>query len=78
MGGLGLGDPACDLTIAFTLMSPGSRAVFRAALGLDEATWTRGRGWAPTTGLNAYTSYAAVSPQVAALTTRQITQVLIG
>jgi aminoglycoside phosphotransferase (APT) family kinase protein len=77
-GGLGLGDPACDLTIAFTLMSPGRRAVFRDALGLDDATWVRGRGWAMTTGLNAYTSYAAVNPRVAALTTRQITQVLIG
>lgn len=77
-GGLGIGDPACDLTIAFTLMSVGSRAAFRAALGVDDATWTRGRGWALATGLNAYTSYAAVNPGVAAQTTRQITEALIG
>ncbi|OKJ08112.1 aminoglycoside phosphotransferase family protein [Kitasatospora sp. CB01950] len=77
-GGLGVGDPACDLTIAFTLMSAGSRAAFRAALGVDDATWTRGRGWALTTGLNAYTHYAAVNPRVAAQTTRQITEALIG
>ncbi|MFI6702464.1 aminoglycoside phosphotransferase family protein [Streptomyces sp. NPDC050509] len=77
-GELGIGDPACDLTIAFTLMSAGSRAAFRAALGVDDATWTRGRGWALTTGLNAYTSYAAVNPRVAAQTTRQITGALIG
>ncbi|MGW3565094.1 aminoglycoside phosphotransferase family protein [Streptomyces sp. NPDC000941] len=77
-GGLGIGDPACDLTIAFTLMSAGSRAAFRAALGVDDATWTRGRGWALATGLNAYTSYAAVNPRVAAQTTRQITEALIG
>lgn len=77
-GGLGMGDPACDLMIAFTLMSANSRAVFRDALGVDEATWLRGRGWALATGLNAYTSYAAVNPQVAAQTTRQITQALIG
>ncbi|MGI5192178.1 aminoglycoside phosphotransferase family protein [Streptomyces sp. CA-288835] len=77
-GGLGIGDPACDLTIAFTLMSAGSRAAFRAALGVDDATWTRGRGWALTTALNAYTSYAAVNPRVAAQTTRQITEALIG
>ncbi|MFF3670155.1 phosphotransferase [Microtetraspora malaysiensis] len=43
-GGLGLGDPACDLTIAFTLMSARSRAAFRATLGVDDATWARGRG----------------------------------
>ncbi|NGO07510.1 aminoglycoside phosphotransferase family protein [Streptomyces sp. HC44] len=77
-GELGIGDPACDLTIAFTLMSAGPRAAFRAALGVDDATWARGRGWALATGLNAYTSYAAVEPRVAAQTTRQITEALIG
>ncbi|WP_327107863.1 aminoglycoside phosphotransferase family protein [Nonomuraea glycinis] len=77
-GGLGIGDPACDLTIAFTLMSAGSRAAFRAALDVDDATWTRGRGWALTTGLNAYTTYAATNPRIATQTTRQITEALIG
>ncbi|MFC9398740.1 aminoglycoside phosphotransferase family protein [Streptomyces sp. NPDC057027] len=77
-GGLGIGDPACDLMIAFTLMSAGSRAAFRAALGVDDATWIRGRGWALATALNAYTYYAAVNPRVAAQTTRQITEALIG
>ncbi|MFF3371439.1 aminoglycoside phosphotransferase family protein [Streptomyces sp. NPDC002680] len=77
-GELGIGDPACDLTIAFTLMSARSRDVFRTALDVDDATWLRGRGWALATGLNAYTSYAAVNPQVAMQTTRQITEALIG
>ncbi|MGW2174044.1 aminoglycoside phosphotransferase family protein [Streptomyces sp. NPDC001705] len=77
-GGLGVGDPACDLMIAFTLMSADSRAAFRDSLGVDDATWLRGRGWALATGLNAYTYYAAVNPRVAAQTTRQITQALIG
>ncbi|MFG1948253.1 aminoglycoside phosphotransferase family protein [Nonomuraea sp. NPDC048826] len=77
-GGLGIGDPACDLTIAYTLMSPGSRAAFRAALDVDDATWIRGRGWALATGLNAYTAYAAVNPRIAAQTTRQITEALVG
>lgn len=72
------GDPACDLAIDFTLMSARCRAVFRARLGVDDATWTRGRGWALTTGLNAYTAYAAVNPRVAAQTTRQITEALIA
>lgn len=77
-GGFGAGDPACDLVIAFTLMSPETRATFRAALDVDDATWTRGRGWALATGLNAYVCYAAVNPRVAAQTTRQITQALAG
>ncbi|GGM15934.1 phosphotransferase [Streptomyces fumigatiscleroticus] len=77
-GGLGIGDPACDMMIAFTLMPADSRAVFRDALGVDDATWTRGRGWALAAGLNAYNSYAAHNPRVAAQTTRQITEALIG
>ncbi|MFJ1591901.1 aminoglycoside phosphotransferase family protein [Kitasatospora albolonga] len=77
-GGLGIGDPACDLTIAFTLMTAGSRAAFRAALGVDDATWLRGRGWALATGLNAYVHHAATTPWVAAQTTRQIDAALAG
>jgi aminoglycoside phosphotransferase (APT) family kinase protein len=45
-GGLGIGDPACDLTVAFTLMSAKSRDAFRATLDVGDSTWTRGRGWA--------------------------------
>jgi len=41
-----VGDPACDLVIAWTLFSSESRDAFRAALPLDDATWARGRGWA--------------------------------
>jgi aminoglycoside phosphotransferase (APT) family kinase protein len=75
-GGLGYGDPACDLDIAFTLMTARTRAVFRAALGLDEAAWTRGRGWSLAGGVTAYAAYAATEPRVAAQTRRQITEVL--
>lgn len=46
-----VGDPACDLTIAWTLLSGESRDAFRAALPLDRATWARGRGWALWKGL---------------------------
>lgn len=45
-GVMGVGDPACDLVIAWTLFSGSSRKAFRAARGLDDATWARGRGWA--------------------------------
>jgi aminoglycoside phosphotransferase (APT) family kinase protein len=44
-GSSSIGDPACDLSIAWTLFEGESRAAFRAALPLDEATWARGRGW---------------------------------
>jgi aminoglycoside phosphotransferase (APT) family kinase protein len=77
-GGFTHGDPAFDLMMAYTLLSPRCRATFRDAVGLDDATWARGRGWALCTGLNAYTAYAATHPRVAAQTSRQITQALIG
>ncbi|GAB5389860.1 MAG: aminoglycoside phosphotransferase family protein [Alphaproteobacteria bacterium] len=46
-GCLGIGDPACDLTIAWTLLDNTARASFRAALPhLDTACWIRAKGWA--------------------------------
>lgn len=45
-GGLGVGDPACDLCIAWTFLEPISRAAFRAAVNPSDAIWNRGRGWA--------------------------------
>lgn len=45
-GTSGIGDPACDTTIAWTFLSGDSQRVFRERLPVDEATWTRGRGWA--------------------------------
>ena len=45
-GCAGVGDPACDLTIAWTLLSGASRGAFRTALALDRAAWARARGWA--------------------------------
>jgi aminoglycoside phosphotransferase (APT) family kinase protein len=45
-GGLAVGDPACDLMIAWSLFSGASREVFRRELAVDEATWARGRGHA--------------------------------
>ena len=41
-----VGDPACDLVVAWTLLSAAGRAAFRSAIELDEQTWARARGWA--------------------------------
>jgi aminoglycoside phosphotransferase (APT) family kinase protein len=45
-GTCGVGDPACDLAIAWTLLTAEGRQAFRERLSIDEATWSRGRGWA--------------------------------
>jgi aminoglycoside phosphotransferase (APT) family kinase protein len=42
----GVGDPACDTTVAWTLFFGDSREAFRDRLPVDDATWARGRGWA--------------------------------
>lgn len=44
-GTCGVGDPACDLAIAWTLFKGESRETFRRLLPLDEGTWMRGRAW---------------------------------
>jgi aminoglycoside phosphotransferase (APT) family kinase protein len=45
-GTLAVGDPAVDLLPAWKFLPDEARGVFRAALGVDHATWARGRGWA--------------------------------
>lgn len=44
-GGMGVGDPACDLAIAWTFFDRQGRSAFREAIHMEEA-WVRARGWA--------------------------------
>lgn len=44
-GTCGVGDPACDLVIAWTLFSGASREAFRESVRQDAGTWARARGW---------------------------------
>ncbi|WP_042402170.1 aminoglycoside phosphotransferase family protein [Streptacidiphilus carbonis] len=45
-GTSGVGDPACDLVIAWTFFAGADREAFRGAVGQDGAMWARARGWA--------------------------------
>jgi aminoglycoside phosphotransferase (APT) family kinase protein len=45
-GTSGVGDPACDLVLAWTLFDGAGREAFRRAVDLDDDTWARARGWA--------------------------------
>ena len=56
-GSLGVGDPACDVMVAWKLLSADTRGTFRDALSVDDATWTRGYGWALSQALNALSYY---------------------
>jgi aminoglycoside phosphotransferase (APT) family kinase protein len=41
-----VGDPACDLTAAWTMFEGTSRQRFRSTVRADAGTWARARGWA--------------------------------
>ena len=45
-GGSAVGDPSCDLAVAWTAFDGPSRRAFEEAVGVDGRTWARGRGWA--------------------------------
>lgn len=45
-GTCGVGDPACDLAVAWTVLTAEGRQAFRDSLAVDAWTWSRGRGWA--------------------------------
>ena len=75
-GCLGVGDPACDLHVAWNWLSAHSRATLREALTVDEATWARGRGWSFSVGLIALPSYQQTNPVLASVAWRTIEEVL--
>lgn len=76
-GGLGVGDPACDLMVAWNLLSADARDIFRATLSVDDATWARGRGWALSVGLIALPYYQNTNPVLAGIAQRAIVAVLV-
>ena len=45
-GGAGVGDPAADVIVAWSVFSQSGRGVFRTALEVDDGTWDRARGLA--------------------------------
>lgn len=63
---MGLGDPASDHRVAWNLLRPAGRAVFRAEVGADDATWARARGWVLLQALAQLPYYAERNPPLAA------------
>ncbi len=66
-GGLGIGDPACDLMAAWAFLSAAIREEFRAAAQPDAATWRRARDWALSFGLIALPYYRDTNPVLAGI-----------
>lgn len=75
-GLVGTGDPATDLLPAWALLTARTRDVFRAVVGVDDATWRRGRGWALRAGLGAVRVYRYTNPALAAAGRHALSEVL--
>ena len=75
-GGLGVGDPACDLAIAWSFFSGESRDVFRKRLNVDDATWLRGRGQALSQAVIFIPYYLNTNPVGVGYARRMINEIL--
>ncbi|MFF4901560.1 aminoglycoside phosphotransferase family protein [Streptomyces sp. NPDC001068] len=64
-GCAGAGDPACDLFPAWNLLPPEGRKAFRAALAVDDATWTGGRARTLSQAVIALPYYRHTNPAMA-------------
>ncbi|MFJ2954431.1 aminoglycoside phosphotransferase family protein [Streptomyces sp. NPDC087270] len=75
-GTCGVGDPACDLVVAWTMFRGRSRAAFRAAVGQDRDTWARARGWLVWKSLISIAEHHDSNPALAAEHRRSLDEVL--
>jgi len=75
-GTCGVGDPACDTTIAWTFLRGQSSRVLKERLPVDRATWARGRGWAIWKAMKVLVGALDDDPQDAAFTARVIGKIL--
>ena len=75
-GTCGVGDPACDLVIAWNTFEGAERRAFREAAGLDPDTWRRARGWALWKALLVLTGCLDTDPKRAAGVQHMIGEVL--
>ncbi len=73
---VGVGDPACDLIVAWALLPSEERESLRGELDVDADTWARGRGWALSIALVALPYYKDTNPSFAATARHLIAEVL--
>lgn len=77
-GLMGIGDPACDLIAAWSLLTADTRDIFRATLNVDDATWIRGRGWALSIALIILPYYWDTNPGLVTVAKRMIKEILVA
>lgn len=73
---VGMGDPACDCIIAWSLLNQSSRQIFKSQLNaIDEDTWLRGKGWALSIAAIMLPYYKNTNPTLATLARRILSQI---
>lgn len=72
----GVGDPACDMMVAWTLLNQQSRKIFHSIIQPDDDSWARGRGWALFLGIVGYPYYRNKNPIFARIAKRALDQVI--
>lgn len=73
---VGMGDPACDLVVSWSLLNAHSRKIFRENLrNIDNNTWERGRGWALSIAVIMLSYYKSSNPTLAILARRMLMNV---
>jgi aminoglycoside phosphotransferase (APT) family kinase protein len=75
-GGLGVGDPACELQPAWNVFAGESRVRYRTELDVDDASWLRGRGWALLQAVNALPYYWETNPGMVRQASHALREVL--
>lgn len=75
-GGSAIGDPACDLQVAWNLFGENARLIFKDAMHASEAMWARGRGWALSVGAIALPYYQVKNPVLAGISKKALDAVI--
>ena len=76
-GSLGVGDPAVDMMLGWTLFDAPSRAVFRAAMAPSTGDWARARAMAFAKAIVALPCYRHSNPAFHAVMARTLGQVML-
>lgn len=73
----GVGDPACEAMLAWSLPK-GARRIYRNALGLDDASWARARGWVVEQTIFYIPYYAKTLPLAVDQAVRRLNEALLA
>ena len=75
-GGVGAGDPAMDVIAAWSVFNEVGREAFRAALDVDDGTWSRARGYALLQALMIIPYYRKTNPEFVTMAKRTVEEIL--